>query len=63
MGHVVRMIHRVMRMFPTGPLISSRGFYLLYCMLMSMIVFKSGRHKLMRFSNSGQTMGTGESNR
>lgn len=63
MGHVVRMIHRVVRMFPTGPLINSRSLYLLYCMLMSVIFFWSGRRRLMRFNNSGQAMGTGESNR
>ena len=63
MGYVVRMIHRVVRVLCTCTLISLRHLNPVICMFMSVKFFRSGQRRLMRFNNSGQTVGAGESNR
>lgn len=62
-GYVVRMIHRVVRVLCTCTLICLRNLNPLICMFMAVRIFRSGQRRLVRFNNSGQTVGAGESNR
>ena len=55
-GYVVRMIQPMVRVLTTCRLISSRNLDILFCMLMSVKLLRSGQPGLMRFDKCCETV-------